>query len=141
MCLTDFTEESREEIQRNLAALLADRRFASAERNAGFLRWVVEMSLSGRAQEIKETVIAMEVYGRSAGYDPKADSIVRVEASRLRQKLRSYYEMEGRNASIRINLPSGSYVPRFERTMPSSSRLWYLRFRCARSHGREPWPW
>lgn len=115
MCLTDFTEESREEIQRNLAALLADRRFASAERNAGFLRWVVEMSLSGRAQEIKETVIAMEVYGRSAGYDPKADSIVRVEASRLRQKLRSYYEMEGRNASIRINLPSGSYVPRFER--------------------------
>jgi tetratricopeptide (TPR) repeat protein len=115
--LTDFTEESLEEIRGHLAALLADRRFASAERNAGFLRCVVEKSLTGKAHEIKETVIAMEVYDRSSDYDPKADSIVRVEASRLRQKLRSYYENEGKDSAIRIHLPSGSYIPRFERAV------------------------
>lgn len=114
---TKLTEESaptREEVLEHLQAILADRRFASAERNAGFLKYVVQCALDGKANEIKETVIATEVYGRSASYDPKADSIVRVEASRLRQKLRSYYESEGQSASIRFLLPSGSYVPRFE---------------------------
>lgn len=113
--ITELTEESRQEILHHLATVLVDRRFASAERNAGFLRCVVEKALAGRMDEIKETVIAMEVYGRSAGYDPKSDSIVRVEASRLRQKLRSYYENEGRDSPIRMCLPSGSYIPRFER--------------------------
>jgi hypothetical protein len=108
-------ELDREEIIAHLRQILADRRFASAERNARFLRYVVETTLDGKASEIKETVIASEVYGRSSDYDPKADSIVRVEASRLRQKLRSYYENEGKPAGIRINLPSGSYVPSFER--------------------------
>ena len=106
---------TREEVLEHLQAILADRRFASAERNAGFLKYVVQRALDGKADEIKETVIATEVYGRSTDYDPKADSIVRVEASRLRQKLRSYYESEGQSAPIRFLLPSGSYVPRFER--------------------------
>jgi tetratricopeptide (TPR) repeat protein len=104
---------SRDEVLAQLDAILADRRFASAERNAKFLRYVVERTLEGKAGEIKETVIAGDVYGRSSGYDPKADSIVRVEATRLRQKLRSYYENEGRRAAVRIDLPSGTYVPRF----------------------------
>lgn len=98
----------------HLDMLLQDRRFATAERNTKFLRYVVERTLADRADEIKETVIAAEVYGRAADYDPKTDSIVRVEASRLRQKLRAYYENEGRDASLRIHLPSGTYVPRFE---------------------------
>jgi tetratricopeptide (TPR) repeat protein len=109
------TEATREEILDHLRQILSDRRFASAERNANFLRYVIEATLDGRAHEVKETVIATEVYGRASSYDPKADSIVRVEASRLRQKLRSYYEAEGQSTSIRINLPSGSYVPRFTR--------------------------
>lgn len=108
-------EIGRDEILSHLRQILADRRFASAERNAGFLRYVVEATLDGRAGEIKETVIANDVYGRSTDYDPRADSIVRVEASRLRQKLRSFYENEGRTSPIRFHLPSGSYVPSFER--------------------------
>ncbi|MFN0104402.1 MAG: TPR end-of-group domain-containing protein [Bryobacteraceae bacterium] len=99
----------------HLQEVLADRRFASAERNAKFLRYVVNGVLDGKAGEIKETVIGTEVYGRSSDYDPKADSIVRVEATRLRQKLRGYYENEGKFSPIRIHLPSGSYVPLFER--------------------------
>jgi tetratricopeptide (TPR) repeat protein len=105
----------RQEILAHLQQLLTDRRFALAERNASFLRFVVESTLNGKAGQIKETVIATEVYGRPSDYDPKADSIVRVEATRLRQKLRSYYENEGKDSAIRLHLPSGSYVPSFER--------------------------
>lgn len=105
----------REEILAHLDCVLADRRFAAAERNARFLRYVVESTLEGRGSEVKESVIAIEVYGRSADYDPKADSIVRVEATRLRQKLQSYYENEGRHSPIRLLLPKGGYVPQFER--------------------------
>src|SRR4051794_14888463 len=112
-CVTEL-EDSRDEILGNLEALLTDRRFASAERNGKFLRYVVERTLDGKADEIKETVIATEVYGRMANYDPKSDSIVRVEATRLRQKLRTYYDNEGQNAAVRIRLPSGTYVPQFE---------------------------
>lgn len=117
-CPSDLAQE---EILDHLHAVLADRRFASAERNANFLRYVVESTLEGRAGDIKETVIATEVYGRSTDYDPKADSIVRVEASRLRQKLRSYYENEGRSAKIRFHLPSGTYVPQFEHMQPAET--------------------
>src|SRR5688572_11121050 len=86
----------RDEILGHLRMVLADRRFASSERNASFLRYVIERTLEGKTEQIKETVIATEVYGRPIGYDPKSDSIVRVEATRLRQKLRTYYENEGR---------------------------------------------
>lgn len=102
------------EILAHLKAVLADRRFATAERNSRFLQYIVEQALQGNGHEIKETVIAAEVYGREADYDPKKDSIVRVEATRLRQKLRAYYEAEGQASRLRINVPSGSYVPRFD---------------------------
>src|ERR1700704_1271095 len=99
------TGVERDDILAHLQQILADRRFTAAERNAAFLRFVVHAKLDGKAGEIKETVIATEVYGRSSDYDPKADSIVRVEASRLRQKLRSFYESEGRNSGLRFHLP------------------------------------
>jgi tetratricopeptide (TPR) repeat protein len=111
---TTDSELSKDAVLAELAAIMTDRRFAAAERNASFLRYVVEETLEGRANEIKEIVIASDVYGRAGNYDPKSDSIVRVEATRIRQKLRSYYENEGRSARVRIHLPSGSYVPRFE---------------------------
>jgi tetratricopeptide (TPR) repeat protein len=133
--VTEFTEPVRQEILQHLALILADRRFVSSERNGGFLRCVVEKSLAGQAHEIKEIVIAMEVYGRTSDYDPKSDSIVRVEATRLRQKLRSYYENEGRTATIRFHLPSGGYVPRFER-VPSADGDVVLPFRPAASRPR-----
>lgn len=110
-----YNEVPEAEILAHVEALLSNRRFAAAERNGRFLRYVVEQTLEGKADEIKETVIAMEVYGRSGDYDPKSDSIVRVEATRLRQKLRTYYENEGQSQAIRIHLPTGTYVPQFER--------------------------
>src|SRR5262245_59488854 len=109
---------ARDEVLQQLERILLDRRFASSERNAGFLRYVVNRTLAGRANEIKEVVIATELYGRSTDYDPKVDSIVRVEAPRLRSKLQSYYEQDGRQDPIRITIPRGTYVPQFERTVP-----------------------
>ena len=117
--ITSENTPARDSVLAHLETLLSDRRFATAERNTRFLRYVVERTLDGKANEIKETVIATEVYGRTASYDPKADSIVRVEATRLRQKLRSYYENEGRDTPLRILLPSGTYVPQFEVHAPA----------------------
>src|SRR4051812_21213573 len=109
-----FDDALRNEVLSQLERILSHDRFGFADRNSGFLRHVVEKTLEGRTSEIKEVVIANEIYGRSCDYDPKVDSIVRVEASRLRSKLRSYYEQEGAQDPIRITIPKGSYVPQFE---------------------------
>jgi serine/threonine-protein kinase len=97
-----------------LEKILASRHFSNTRRLSDFLRFVVQKTASGEAAQIKEYLIALAVYGRRPDYDPKVDCIVRVEASRLRAKLRGYYESEGRTDPIRLQLPPGSYVPVFE---------------------------
>jgi Tol biopolymer transport system component len=83
------------------------------------LRFVVDRALAGRRGEIKEIVIAVEALGRSPSFDPKTDPIVRVEARRLRDRLNSYYENEGKAEHVVIGLPKGGYVPEFaERQTP-----------------------
>lgn len=112
---SEETELDQDAVLNQLERILADRRFVSADRNANFLRYVVMRTLDGKAEEIKEIVIATELYGRSSSYDPKIDSIVRVEATRLRTKLRDYYEQEGRLDPIGITIPKGAYVPQFKK--------------------------
>lgn len=102
-----------QQIRQQLADVLASKSFATTPRLRQFLQFVVEKSLAGEAEEIKEFVVATEVYGRDATYNPQIDSTVRVEASRLRSKLRAFYESEGHNASVEIQLPRGTYVPVF----------------------------
>jgi hypothetical protein len=93
--------------------LLASPPFENSERLCRFLRFVIKKALDGEGAAIKEYSIALEVYGRPSSYDPKVDSIVRVEASRLRTKLREYYETEGREDDIRIELPKGFQTSEF----------------------------
>ena len=107
-------------IRAHLTELLASRLFRSARRLSLFLTFVVDKELSGEGEVIKEYVIATEVYGRGSDYDPQIDSTVRVEASRLRAKLRDYYASEGATAPVRIELPKGSYVPFFTTTLPDA---------------------
>jgi tetratricopeptide (TPR) repeat protein len=102
-------------VPEQLARILDDGQFISSERSSRFLRFVVERTLAGRAAEIKELVIAAELYERADTYDPKADSTVRVEASRVRAKLERYYTRNGVRDPIRITIPRGAYVPQFER--------------------------
>ena len=78
---------------------------------ARFLRFAVDRSLQGTASELKEYLIGVEVFDRPQSYDPRVDPIVRVEARRLRAKLKSYYESDGRRDPIVIDFATGTYVP------------------------------
>ncbi len=80
-----------------------------------FLNFVVEEELAGRGGQLKEYVLGVGVFGRPADFDPRLDSLVRVEARRLRAALEKYYDEEGRTDPIRIELQKGSYLPSFVR--------------------------
>jgi len=98
-------------VRRQLDKVLASAGFSRNERLSRFLRFVVERHLEGRDQELKESLIAIEVFGRQPGYDSKQDPIVRTEASRLRARLSEYYLADGKSDSMIIELPKGGYVP------------------------------
>jgi len=98
---------------RQLELVLASPGFARNKRLSRFLRFVVECHLQGRDAELKESLIAIEVFGRLPGHDSKKDPIVRTEASRLRARLSEYYSGEGKSDSLKIELPKGGYVPVF----------------------------
>src|SRR2546430_12465285 len=104
-------ESESQAARRQLERVLASPGFARNERMSRFLRFVVERHLEGRDQELKESLIAIEVFGRLPGYDSKQDPIVRTEASRLRARLSEYYLADGKGDSIIIDLPKGGYVP------------------------------
>src|SRR5712692_8703780 len=95
-------------VRAELAKILASPQFARAERLSAFLRFIVHEAAEGRADALKETVIGVEVFRKPAGYDPKTDSTVRIQASRLREKLRDYYLTTGTEDQLIIQLPKGS---------------------------------
>ncbi len=85
--------------------------FRNSDRMVRFLRFVVEKHLSGEADQLKEYLLGIEVFDRPESFDPKADTIVRVEARRLRKKLKEYYDGEGAAEVLRIDIPRPGYVP------------------------------
>src|SRR5581483_3825274 len=97
-------------------AVIASGIFAKAPGLAQFLKYVCDRFFDGRADEIKEYNIAIEALGRPASFDQRKDSIVRVEAFRLRKRLKQYYETEGAGHVIQIVIPPGQYVPQFVET-------------------------
>jgi len=101
------------DIRQQLEKILRSGPFAKSERMSRFLRFTVEQTLSGHSADLKEYLIGVEVFDRKPDYDSRVDPIVRVEARRLRSKLRKYYESEGRDDDLRIDFPTGSYVPQF----------------------------
>lgn len=105
---------SSDEIREELRRILASREFDASDRNRHFLSYVVEEALSGRSERIKAYTIATTVFGRGADFDPQVDSIVRIEAGRLRRALERYYLIAGRAGGIRITIPRGAYIPIFE---------------------------
>ena len=102
-------------IRQHLAKVLASHAFAHVDRLKRFLAFVVKESTNGRSASLKEYSIGVEVFDRETKFDPRTDPIVRVQARRLRARLARYYEDEGRNDEMRIELPKGSYVPEFHR--------------------------
>ena len=119
-----IAESDAHDARRQLERVLASSGFARNERMARFLRFVVEQYLAGKDHELKESIIAMEVFGRRPGHDLTRDSIVRTEAGRLRARLREYYAGEGKDESLVIELPKGGYVPVLRKviTAPQASK-------------------
>jgi hypothetical protein len=104
---------SKEEKYAQLERILRGRALHGAENLRAFLRYVVDKSIAQQEHLLKEYAIATEVFGRRSAYDPKVDSVVRVQASRLRTKLLEYYTTEGKDDPLLIELPKGQYVPVF----------------------------
>ncbi len=102
-------------------AVLASERFARSPRLARLLGYLCQKYLDGEAEQIKEYNIATEVLGRPADFDPSQDAIARVEAHRLRKKLKEYYAAEGSHHEIKIALHPGTYVPVFTRSRSASA--------------------
>ena len=102
---------SAESVRTQLRKILSSSTFARSERLARFLNFTVEQTLAGRGDHLKEFVIGVEVFDKNEKYDPRMDPIVRVEARRLREKLRKYYSTEGAEDALYIDFPTGAYVP------------------------------
>lgn len=102
-----------------LKKLLASPQFSGASRLRDFLRFLINRAIAGDT-DTPEWLIATEIYGRHPDYDPAVDPIVRVEAGRLRAKLRDYYETEGRDDAVQLRLPPESFVPVLEAAPPAA---------------------
>jgi TolB-like protein len=108
------TDLQREElIRQELGRIVASELFSRSERLCRFLSFSVEQALRGESDRVKEYVVGVEAFGRGPSFDPRVDPVVRVEARRLRDRLKSWYEGEGRDAKIRIELPRGGYAAVF----------------------------
>lgn len=102
------------DVRAQLERILASAGFVNAGRLSRFLRFVVERTLAGEGDQLKEYLIGTDVFDRAADYDPRLDSIVRVEARRLRAKLQEYYAGPGAADAVIVWVDKGSYVARFE---------------------------
>ncbi len=109
-----------EDVRQTLEKVLNSRYFVHAHKKRLFLSVVCDFYLKGRAHELNEYVLAYDVFGRDNTYNPSADPIVRVVAHEIRKKLESYYQNEGADDEIRMELPAGSYQPVFHRQLSSS---------------------
>ena len=102
-----------------LEKILSGSVFRNAGRSSRLLRFVVDDTLNGRADRLKDYTLGAEALGRGDDFDPRTDPIARVEASRLRSRLELYYATEGASDPVIITLPKGSYVPSSKTVWPT----------------------
>jgi len=107
-------------VREQLERIERSAQFTGSDKLAALLRYLVEEVLAGRAAGLKEGPIGNAIYAREPAYDPRFDSTVRVEARRLRRKLAAYYAERMPQDRVRIDLPTGTYVPGFS-WMPSET--------------------
>ncbi len=110
-CCGDFDQQA---IREQLARILKSGPFHQSRRRQRFLEYLVNETLAGRGGRLKGYNVALEVFDRPQTFDPVVDPIVRIEAARLREKLREYYDTDGQSDPVRIELPKGSYTPLIE---------------------------
>jgi TolB-like protein/Tfp pilus assembly protein PilF len=108
---------SRDATRTQLQKMLASATFANAERMRRFLEFIVEHTISCPDEPLKEMIIGLELYASGREFDPRLSSVVRVDANRLRIKIKEYYDSEGVGAPLIIDLPKGSYTPIFRESL------------------------
>ncbi len=106
-------ELSRIELMQQLGRIVSSKYFCNSKRYPVLLRFVVEQTLAGHADLLKERTLGVTVFGRDSDYDTNADPIVRVTAGEVRKRIAQYYQEPAHEHEWRICLPLGSYVPRF----------------------------
>ncbi len=129
--LQNWTDAEKVSIRTSLENMLASALFAGSPRQQRFLDYLVISTLAGEADRLKGYTIALEVFDRKDNFDSSLDAIVRVEATRLRNKLREYYDTLGKDDAIRIDFPKGGYAleislqtaPALERRTHNNSAL------------------
>ena len=114
-------------VRDHLKEVIASRAFSGSKRAQDFLQLIVEHALAGRFDSLRERMIWAEMFGRSIDYDTANDAVVRVKATEVRRKLAQFYQESGKKTAVRIELPIGSYVPKFqweslETSVPPSPR-------------------
>jgi len=100
-------------VRRHLQEVISSHAFAGSKRTQDFLHLIVDHALEGDIDRLRERMIGAEMFGRPVGYDTGNDSVVRVKATEVRKKLAEYYLETNGSHPVRIELPRGSYVPKF----------------------------
>ena len=121
--LNCWSESDQKAIREQLVRILNSGPFHQSQRRQRFLEYLVNETLAGRSERLKGYNVALEVFDRSESFDPVTDPLVRIEAARLRDRLREYYEGEGQNDPVRIDLPKGTYRPQIEFLQEEASRI------------------
>jgi hypothetical protein len=103
-----------QDIRAQVGRLIQSKTFETSEAHRRLLLYLAEKSISGEADRLKEYTIGLEAFGKPPTYDPKHDSIVRLQAGRLRQKLAAYYQTEAAGDTIRVSMPKGAFKLNFE---------------------------
>jgi hypothetical protein len=109
------TDSVREHLQK----ILDSKHFSRAESLRRLLRFLVEETLLGRANQLNEYSLGQEVFGRGERFDPRIDTIVRVQTRKLRARLDEYYRTQGGNDRVVLKLPKGGYEVVFEARDPA----------------------
>jgi hypothetical protein len=107
------SEEERELVRKELAAIVSSHHFRGSKRYPAMLRYVVSAAIDGRASDLKERTLGVEVFGRDPDYDTNADPVVRISAGEVRKRIAQFYHENGHGAKLEIELPLGSYAPEF----------------------------
>jgi hypothetical protein len=108
-------------LQQHLKDVIEGDAFKGSHRSGQFLRYIVDQAIAGHFESLKERVIGVELFGRSASYDTGDDAIVRVTASDVRKRLLQHYGKYGSTSEFRISLPSGSYIPEITHGPPGEA--------------------
>jgi hypothetical protein len=138
--LIPVTVEERQEVRQELERILASPPFKGSRRYPALLRHVVEKTLRGETESLKERILGIEVFQRPSGYDTNSDPVVRFSAGEVRRRIAQFYQEISEEGSIEIGLPVGSYVPQFFRIAVPDERSATLSAAKKPDSDREPSP-